>query len=274
MSKWIELEEERRGAIKNKVWMTDGKRKALFKPDTAYNESCDEIDAYRIGRGLGIDCAITEGAEINGVKGILSYDFKEPGYIYVPVGNAYRTSSALVANSHDSDGMSLKRADNLSLNEVRNNPKFKPIEKGMVDMLFLDCLIDNGDRHGNNWELKFSNDGKQLLGIAPLFDHGISQGDYDYSMVKIDKDEGNPSHLEMFKFLSVHYPEQINGLMEKARLIPFGEFCRNRFQQMKEVFLQTKAPRKQSLDSLIKKAEEQVSKSSSKSDKNVEREER
>lgn len=43
-----------------------------------------------------------------------------------------------------------------------------------VDMLFLDCLLLNTDRHFENIEFFVNNDTQQILGIAPIFDNNYS----------------------------------------------------------------------------------------------------
>jgi hypothetical protein len=121
----------------------------------------------------------------------------------------------------------------------------KPIEKDTVDMLFLDALIKNCDRHGNNWELKFSDDGETLLGIAPLFDHGNS-GHYaarDNSAVCFFAKEKEsittfPTFKELFKNLCEYYPEQIGALLEKCANIELNSFCSDRLQSMKDTYTQ------------------------------------
>ena len=54
MKSWTLYKEEDRGAIPNKVWVTDGENLALYKPDTTKNESTIEYESYKIASALGI----------------------------------------------------------------------------------------------------------------------------------------------------------------------------------------------------------------------------
>jgi hypothetical protein len=239
MNKWVVYRDEERGAIQDKLWMTNGLENALFKPDSELHESTYEVEAYRISCALGMACAKTEEVDIEGVHGTLSYNFKEDGYKYKAVSELYQSASGkFLANSKDSDGISLQRFNNLSLSDIQNNPLLKAIENDTVNMLFLDCLISNADRHGNNWELKFSQDGKELLGVAPLFDHGMSQdlAPYDYCMLKIDSKEMEVTHMSMFQYLAQKYPGQIGQLLDKCQSIELNDFCSKRFTEMQEIY--------------------------------------
>jgi hypothetical protein len=69
------LNTELRGAILDKVWVTNGKTTALFKPDTEADESTIELKVYQIGKSLGVNCAEAEKALVFGKKGTLSHNF-------------------------------------------------------------------------------------------------------------------------------------------------------------------------------------------------------
>jgi hypothetical protein len=238
MNNWMKNSEEDQGAIRNKAWLTNGIDRALFKPDSEKTESKFEVEAYQIAKALGIECARTEQVTLHGVTGTLSYNFKEECFRYQSVSEIYQAASGIRANCKNGDMLSLQKFNNLSLDEIHNNPVLQTIEKDTVNMLFLDCLISNADRHGNNWELKFSLDGKELLGIAPLFDHGMSQelAPYDYCMVKKNQNEMEISHMSMLKHLSYHYTEQIGRLLDQCLKIDLNEFCYKRFLKMWELF--------------------------------------
>lgn len=51
-----------------------------------------------------------------------------------------------------------------------NSKSFKTI----IDMLFLDCLLMNTDRHFSNIEFLVNNDTLQVISIAPIFDNNYS----------------------------------------------------------------------------------------------------
>jgi hypothetical protein len=218
MSSWIELSHEKKGAMPKKVWLSDGVHTALFKPDTPRkHESYCEFEAYKIATALGIPCAKIEVFEHNGKTGTLSYNVHEPGFTYVPVSRVRLTSNGFEISN------TLDPTMNISVEDIRNNPALKPIEKDVINMLFLDTLIKNCDRHGNNWELKFADDGETLVGIAPLFDHGNSEqyAARDNSAVCFfakDKESMTtfPTFGDLFTNLCEYYPEEIGELMEKC----------------------------------------------------------
>jgi hypothetical protein len=268
MSNWITATKECTGAMPKKSWLTNGGQEALFKPDTPRkHESYFEYEASRIAEALGIPCAKIEIFEHNGKTGTLSYNVHEPGFTYIPVTRTDLSSNAVGINSK------ALPMSNIAVEDIRNNPALKPIEKDTVDMLFLDTLIKNCDRHGNNGELKFSDDGETLLGIAPLFVHGNSQlyAARDNSAVCFySKDKESittfPTFPELFKNLCEHYPEQIGALLEKCENIELNAFCAERFKEMKEEFSRSGVQKinptptgretkpRESLDSAIKRA--------------------
>jgi hypothetical protein len=261
MSNWTEIGHERRGAMPKKAWMTDGVHTALFKPDTPRkHESYFEYEASRIAEALGIPCAKIEIFKHDGKTGTLSYNVHEHGFSYYPI-----TKANLSANGIEINSIPIPTC-NISVEDIRTNPALKVIEKDTIDMLFLDTLIKNCDRHGNNWELKYSED-KELVGIAPLFDHGNSQqyAARDNSAVCFfskDKEFMTtfPTFKELFKNLCEYYSEQIGALLEKCENIELNAFCAERFKEMKEEFERygvqkiTAAIPRESLDCAIKRA--------------------
>jgi hypothetical protein len=42
------------------------------------------------------------------------------------------------------------------------------------DMCFFDCIIENGDRHLNNWGFSVNNTTQEIVGFAPLWDNGAA----------------------------------------------------------------------------------------------------
>ena len=178
MSQWVFEARENEGFHGGKLWLKKddetGKtlERALFKPDTKYKESAVEYEAYKIATALGIPCAKVEIIEFEGKEGIISYDFKDRAnkeIMYIPPDDLYHKSDGLTIKSHDSRGNRLDRIDMITFEMVK---AYMPqIKSKVVDMLFFDCLIRNGDRHGFNWELIMSRKG-EVLDVAPLFDHG------------------------------------------------------------------------------------------------------
>ena len=53
--------------------------------------------------------------------------------------------------------------------------------KGFYEMCFLDYIIENFDRHLNNWGFSVDNKTQRITGISPIWDNGMSL-DYDKPM--------------------------------------------------------------------------------------------
>ena len=234
MSDWKPLCYEYRGAIPNKVWMTNGKENALFKPDTEQKESVIEYEAYRIAKALGISCAKTEGIKLFDTTGVLSYNIEtEPKIIYCHASTVYIKPCYLADDGDDSLENVINRMGKISMETVKNIPS---IESGVVNMLFLDCLMSNRDRHGFNWKIMMNMDA-EIVGLAPLFDHGMSlwnnfSPDYDYCMVPWAIGQTELKHYEMFQKLAADYPEQIESLMSKCANIELNDFSARRYNEM------------------------------------------
>ena len=60
MNQWKPIVEEHEGVHPKKIWITNGKERALFKPDTNVNESAIEHEVYKIATALDIPCAKIE----------------------------------------------------------------------------------------------------------------------------------------------------------------------------------------------------------------------
>lgn len=240
MDNWKFLFKEEKGAVQGKVWVTNGEFSALFKPDSDRNESRIEYETYQIAKALSIPHAKTEVIELFGQKGVLSYDFKypyDPNLIFVPADGLYIKSDNLTFKSRDTSNNRLNRISKLSLQRIKET--MPQLEKDMVNMLFLDCLISNRDRHGNNWEIVM-NRNADILALAPLFDHNMAmENSYsdmlDYSMVLYADGEMELKHFDMFKRLSKEYPNQIKTLLKKAQKVQLNDFVLERFKKMQEI---------------------------------------
>lgn len=238
MNNWKPFKYEYMGAIPNKVWVTDGENIALFKPDSEKNESIIEYETYRLAESLDIPCAKTERVNMFGVEGTLSHNFKtDPGIIYCPADSLYIKSGGFTYESKDTNENSLGRLSKLSMEAVKEMPS---VEDSVVKMLFLDCLVSNRDRHGNNWELMMNKEA-EVIGLAPLFDHGMSfensfSADFDYCMVPWADGEMELKHFDMFEKLSREYPDNIEGLLLKCSEVELNDFAAGRFAVMKEIY--------------------------------------
>jgi len=249
-SKWELLAEEHLGAQPNKYWFVniETKERALFKPDTEAKESVFEWGAYEVARQAGVTVAKTEMVEYKGLRGCLSYDYKNiynenSKMVYRPVAKMYEKEGLVTHRSKDSKKVKLKQIPKISLGYAKK--RIPEIEEQMVDMLYLDCLISNRDRHGTNWDLAIdTSTGK--IEVAPLFDHGLSlwnqySPEMDYCLVLWEENQIELKHFDMFEKLSANYPEQIGKLLKKCVEIKkiedkLAEFVQPRYRKMCEIF--------------------------------------
>jgi hypothetical protein len=247
MAKWKRIRVETLGAHKGKLWLTDGTNLALFKPNGKTNDGEMEVEVSRVAREIGISCAKVEPHKYWFKKGCLSYNVHDDNFMYRPAEHLFIKSGAYTGRSRNSNGVSLQTADVVSMQQIRMNEALKPLEKDAVDMLFLDCLVNNNDRHGGNWEIKLTTDG-DILGIAPLYDHGccIWKGNTERGKSRvywnIAEEEQNPngvSHKYMFEKLSEHYTEQIGDLLKRCENVKLNDFCAERFAEMKKIYSNT-----------------------------------
>ena len=206
-----------------------------------------EWGAYEVARQIGVTVAKTEMVEYKGRKGCLSYDYKDIysenlKMVYRPVAKMYEKEGLVTHRSKDTKEVKLKQIPKISLEYAKE--RIPEIEKQMVDMLYLDCLISNRDRHGTNWDLAIDTSiGK--IEVAPLFDHGLSlwnqfSPEMDYCLVLWEENQIELKHFDMFEKLSANYPEQIGELLKKCAEIKMedkqAEFVQPRYQKMCEIF--------------------------------------
>jgi len=161
-------------------------------------------------------------------EGSLSYNFKE-----TDLSREYVPPAKLYANVNGEVTFHSKNADSipnykLAMSFEKVKEKFPAIERDVVDMLFVDCLICNMDRHGNNWELIKDIESNQIIGMAPLFDHGLSMWNSfsDNSRLAWSEGESIISHYEIFSRLSMDYPKQIENLLNKCASIELNEYVK------------------------------------------------
>jgi len=248
MSNWRLFKHEERGAVEDKKWvMNEGGELALFKPyDEFKNPIGAELNSYKVALALGIPCARIEEVTISGVDGIVSYDFREDGFTYCPGGGLIEKAVGFTLVRENSDGDIIsphgEPCGNITVQDIQTNKRLKPLEKGVIDMLFFDCLILNQDRHGKNWEIKLDIKG-EIAGIAPLFDHGYCLNDDNVHKVRFPwrKDRNRYVYLSFENFfgkLCEQYPSQIHDWLKKCDEIKntLPEFCRNRLRNMNNVY--------------------------------------
>jgi len=215
-------EEQQETATKNKVWLVNiiTDEKVLCKADYGkmrISESQAEAAVYEIGRALGMSYAKTERINIVDIDwlgfdlkkedipnptGIISYNFKTDGNII------YKPASKIFGE---------KDLKTLLI-------EYPNLKTDLINMTFLDCLVNNSDRHGENWEVMCDPKTKRVLGIAELFDHAITlqNGNNDnFSRIywelppKKYRDKLQ-THYEVFRGLCENYREEIKKLLEKT----------------------------------------------------------
>lgn len=119
------------------------------------NEPYSEFYAYQIANAMGIR-AVPYGLEK--WKGILSSTCE----LFTDIDTSYVQIGRLIP--HINIAKCIDYADNFSAayhDQIR-------------DMLIFDCLICNEDRHFGNFGILRNNHTGEILGPAPLFDHGLS----------------------------------------------------------------------------------------------------
>ena len=143
-----------------KCWRRESGKIKLYKGGTSGaantgNEPYSEFYAYQIAQTMGIR-AIPYG--LSKWEGILCSTcdlFTSKDYAFLPVGHIV-----------PSGGMKAVRESYRKMGE--------PFEKALDDMLVLDALIFNTDRHFGNFGFLVDNKTNQIVAPAPLFDHGNS----------------------------------------------------------------------------------------------------
>lgn len=143
-----------------KCWRRESGTIKLFKGGTsgasnAGNEPYSEFYAYQIAKAMGID-AIPYG--LSKWEGILCSTcdlFTSKEFSFLPVGRVVK-----------SGGMKVVREYCRGLGAG--------FEKALNDMLVLDALIFNTDRHFGNFGFLVDNKTNRIAAPAPLFDHGNS----------------------------------------------------------------------------------------------------
>jgi hypothetical protein len=221
MKTWKIKKRERRGVVPNKCWVVNEKgESALFKPYDEFSNPIDiEMRAYKLASALGIPCARIEEATIEGVDGIVSYDFREPEYVYRYGGHLPR----------------------ISMQEIQDNERLKSLEMPIVDMLFFDCLTKNPDRHGANWEPKINTD-CEYTGIADIFDHGFCFENAVIGESQFLWDKKPVEYIfaisfnNLFMRLCESYPKRMGELLNKCGEIELDDFCTATYRNMKAIY--------------------------------------
>ena len=152
-----------------KCWRHVGGKVYLYKGGTegASNTGCEpysEFYAKQVADAMGIDAVPYGLSKWKGVLCSTCEIFTSQRYSYLPVGR-YLTSGGMAAVDAD------------------YRKRGKKFVKALGDMLVLDALICNTDRHYGNFGYLVDTRKNEIVAPAPLFDHGNSlfnfYGKYD-----------------------------------------------------------------------------------------------
>ena len=114
--------------------------------------------------------------------------------------------------------------------EIEDEKKYKKIEKDIIQVLVLDAITNNGDRHSNNWGI-IRNKQTNEYNLA-VFDHASSfvnmfqnnsyyrnNNEWVGSYTTVGRDKGN-NHIgsngkNMIDYIAKEYPEYFNEFCDK-----------------------------------------------------------
>ena len=203
---WKLIGKEIKGIQYGKCWYeNDSGKRALFKPMTE-NKIKIELAYYEVCVHLGISCTKVEAAEFEGVTGILSYDIGKSRFLFL-------------------EGEEIKTGDKIktgiSFRELSVNMSEKEQTK-FADMVFADTLLQNSDRHSENFKLRVSSSGK-IIGLLDLFDHDqafMFEDPDDYYLFRWDTDVEWESFERAIKLAYRDFPDRINNLVCKTKELP------------------------------------------------------
>jgi hypothetical protein len=159
---WLEIPDRFPPGTRNKVWLMDPQleREALFKePKNGTCEHVCEKLTERISRALGLSVPEVHNAERDGHVGSLIYSFLGQGKRLVHGGEVFAD------NFDDFEPYDLRAHTYQRLRKVASLSTFRA---GIHDMILLDALVGNVDRHVNNWGFVSNS----VVYFAPLFDNG------------------------------------------------------------------------------------------------------
>jgi len=127
--------------------------------------------------------------------------------------------------------------------------------KQFYEMCFLDFIIENFDRHQSNWGFSVDNQTQAILGIAPIWDNGISL-DYDKpdDMRKVPMFASFRIGYDFVK--DCKYTNEFQGRVRKLLVsIKSGELFKNIFTATKEFYPNEELTTK-TLDFVMERCEE------------------
>ena len=187
------------GWLKKKWKIINGKRCLVKGGSCFFQEPFNEVIAYMIAKRLGIKCTkysiSYEGK--NKVPVCICEDFVTRDTELIPAG----TINSLLPHAKNGSKYQhfIKCCEKLGIPDV---------EKSLSEMIVLDYLIANQDRHMGNFGVLRNAETLEYLGLAPIYDSGTSLR-YDTPAVYID----TKMDIEAQPFASFH-SEQIKLVKE------------------------------------------------------------
>ncbi|MCP9861400.1 HipA domain-containing protein [Cyanobium sp. Cruz-8H5] len=205
VSDWSAYQDEQMGS-KTKLWVLDhaGQRWLFKERRHDHGEDWAEKLVAEVAELLGIHHAVVELTQRNGIAGVISRDFLDPGRefrqlmhgnellvqrfdSYQPHGPNFTTNQHTVSRA-----LSVLQQDFIVLGvNPRRPPGISSAVAEFVGYLMLDALVGNTDRHHENWAIVVLPDGTAEL--APSFDHASSLGRELPDPERIRRMSGAPS---------------------------------------------------------------------------------
>jgi hypothetical protein len=227
---WVISSREERGAMKDKIWLrnTNTNERALFKPDTE-DESARSLVFYKVCTHLGIDCAKTELFEFESKKGCLSYDVGHIRFIADEGADLdIKSGSSYKQGSKDISYTDLEK-------KLTERVKIK-----FADMVYVDVLLRNTDRHSGNFKLLLDKRGN-IVDLLGLYDNDeiLRERHSELSIFRWDTEVAELLY-DVIKKPYADFPGRIEELITKTanlpRTIDFYDKIMQRFIQIKEIF--------------------------------------
>jgi len=111
-------------------------------------------------------------------------------------------------------------------------------------MCFLDYIIENFDRHLSNWGLSVENQTQRILGMAPIWDNGMSL-DYDRPLDMRQKFDFASFNLKYDFVKDCPYTKEFQGKTNKLLVaIKSGDLFREIYDATKEFYPQKELSQK------------------------------
>lgn len=169
-----------------KMWLN---KQYLIKVNSKYREASKEVDAYKLGKAMGLNCVEYREQIVefrgNQRKACITKSFLLNDEIEVTVAEILDTVGVNIP-------MNMSSVDyiNITVNEIAKYTgiEIESVYKWVYDMLIFDYIICNDDRHLSNFEVIYNKRNKYFR-LAPYYDHGESffRTDANLSIAEYEK---------------------------------------------------------------------------------------